>query len=192
MPFPPGRLFKRAYWGLGTYTQNPSVGIDLVAEPIERFTSFSHPTQQFLKSLRSFPMRISDAHGERQSVLSNPPPFVEIGDPDGGISSLLRPTPSYRKGHVLQIIVGKEYAFQVVENDLDGPVGGVPYLRVVAAPGRCDVDHHNAQIRILFVVRNVFAVNEEIAPRPYDLGAISAFTANTFLTTKRIRICALW
>ena len=31
---------------------------------------------------------------------------------------------------------------------------------------------HNAQIRTLFVVRNVFAVNEEIEPRSYDLGSI--------------------
>ena len=33
---------------------------------------------------------------------------------------------------------------------------------------------------------------KEIAPRPYDLGAISSVTANTFFTTKRVRICALW
>ena len=97
--------------------------MDLVAELIERFTSFSHPMRQFMKSLCSFPMKISDAHGERQSVLSNLPPFVEIGNPDGGISSLLRPAARHRKGHVLQIIVGKEYTFQVVEDDLNGPVG---------------------------------------------------------------------
>ena len=33
---------------------------------------------------------------------------------------------------------------------------------------------------------------KRIAPRPYDLGAISSFTANTFLTTKRVRICVFW
>ena len=101
-----------------------------------------------LKSLRSFPMRISDAHGERQSVLSNLPPFVEIRNPDGGVSSLLRPTPSYRKGHVLQIIVGKEYAFQVVENDLDGPVGGIPYLRVVTTAGGGNEDLYHGLLKM--------------------------------------------
>ncbi len=33
---------------------------------------------------------------------------------------------------------------------------------------------------------------KEIEPRPYDLGSISSFTANTFFTTKRVRICAFW
>ena len=33
---------------------------------------------------------------------------------------------------------------------------------------------------------------EGIDPRSYDLGSIPSFIANTFLTTKRVRICALW
>ena len=31
-----------------------------------------------------------------------------------------------------------------------------------------------------------------MAPRLYNLGAISSVIANTFLITKRVRICALW
>lgn len=32
--------------------------------------------------------------------------------------------------------------------------------------------HHNAQIRTLYIVRNVFAVEARIEPRPYGLGSI--------------------
>ena len=33
---------------------------------------------------------------------------------------------------------------------------------------------------------------KRVAPRPYDLGATLVSDANTFLTTKSVRICAFW
>lgn len=37
-----------------------------------------------------------------------------------------------------------------------------------------------------------FSFYKKIEPRPYGLGSIFVSTANTFLTTKSVRICAFW
>jgi len=52
------------------------------------------------------------------------------------------PPSDHRKDHMLHVIVLKKDPFQVVEDNLDRPVGGVPYLSVVAPSGSNDLDFH--------------------------------------------------
>lgn len=79
--------------------------------------------------------------------VENLPPCAEIGDPYGGATDSLCPVPGHRKGHVLHVIVGEKDTFQVVEDDLDSPVGGVPDFCVIAAPRRGDVDFHHGLLK---------------------------------------------
>ena len=80
--------------------------------------------------------------------VENLPPCAEIGDPYGGATDPLCPVPNHRKGHVLHVIVGEKDTFQVVEDDLDSPVGGVPNFCVVAAPGCGDTDLHHGLLKV--------------------------------------------
>ena len=50
----------------------------------------------------------------------------------------------------------------------------------------------SAFLRPTVSLKSIFKSSNRTAPRCYDLGAISVVTANTFLTTYRVRICALW
>ena len=44
--------------------------------------------------------------------------------------------------HMFEVIVVKEDALQIVDDHIDCPVGGVPDLFVISAPGRPDPDQH--------------------------------------------------
>ena len=88
-------------------------------------------------------MRFSKAHSFRLSLLKirrpNLPRFVERRNADNG-DALFAPASDDGKGHMLHVFVMEKDAFQIVDDDVDGPVGGVPYLGVVGAPRRDDFD----------------------------------------------------
>lgn len=67
------------------------------------------------------------------------------------------PPSDHRKGHVLHIVVTEKDALQVIENNLDRPVGGVPHPRVIAAPRRDDLNLYERffKIRQRFLRRRV-------------------------------------
>lgn len=58
------------------------------------------------------------------------------------------PPSDHRKGHVLHIVVTEKDALQIIENNLDRSVGGVPHPRAIAAPWRDDPDLHEGLFKI--------------------------------------------
>ena len=53
---------------------------------------------------------------------------------------LLTPLPDHEKRHMLDVVIPKKDTLQVVDDDVDGPVGCVPDIRVVC-PARRDKTH---------------------------------------------------
>ena len=49
---------------------------------------------------------------------------------------------------MFKIIVLEKDSFQIVDNHIDGPVGGVPNLCVVGSPGCVDADQHEGFLKI--------------------------------------------
>lgn len=49
---------------------------------------------------------------------------------------------------MFKIIVLEKDAFQIVDNDIDGPVGGIPDFGVDRAPGGMDADQHEGFFKV--------------------------------------------
>ena len=67
------------------------------------------------------------------------------------------PRSNHRKSHVLQIIVPEKDALQVIDNEVDRPVAGVPELAVVAAARPSRVCHSIAPSLMSQTVRRMSA-----------------------------------
>lgn len=50
------------------------------------------------------------------------------------------PPSNHRKGHVFHVIVFKKGTLQVIDDNVDGPVGGIPHLGIVISPGGNNLD----------------------------------------------------
>ena len=61
------------------------------------------------------------------------PWFVKVQNMDH-CDTFFSPPPNYRKSHVFHVVVLKKDTFQVVDNNIDGSIGGVPQPGVVAPP----------------------------------------------------------
>ena len=74
-----------------------------------------------------------------------------------GCAADFAPRSNHRKGHVLQIIVPEKDALQVIDNEVDCPVAGVPELAVVAAARPSRVCHSIAPSLMSQTVRRMSA-----------------------------------
>ena len=73
---------------------------------------------------------------------SEPSLFVQLRNTEDR-DAFFTPPAEHGKGHMLQIIVPEEHPLQVVDDGVDGPVGGVPHVGVVRPPGGDDGDLHH-------------------------------------------------
>lgn len=135
----------------GTTSQNPSVSALLHerfvchfnadrSAPLSKASAYCSPHFVLYDIFKS-------SWSSKQSRL-NLRPSGEVHDADHGLAGDLAPSPDHRKSHVLHIIVTKKDALQIVQDDLDGPVGGVPYPGVVAPFGGCNLDLHKGLFKM--------------------------------------------